>query len=88
MSISTRTFTHRGYEGSIEVSAKDNVYHGKIMHIKDLVTYEAKTLRELKIAFEDTVDDYLLYREMTMPKNCANCPMRLKLKELEVGDNK
>jgi len=76
MSISQRTFTHRGYDGSIEFSAEDDVYHGKIMHIKDLVTYEAKTLRELKISFEDAVDDYLLYR------------MRLKLKELEVRDDK
>ena len=72
MSISPRTFTHRGYEGSREYSVADNVYHGKIMHIDDLVTYEANTLGELKAAFEDAVDDYLLYR------------MRLKLKELEI----
>ncbi|MDP1548460.1 MAG: type II toxin-antitoxin system HicB family antitoxin [Anaerolineales bacterium] len=48
-----------GYYGSIETSVADNVLHGKVMFISDLVTYEAETLGELKQEFEAAVTDYL-----------------------------
>ncbi len=56
------TFSHRGYTGSVEYSDEDKVYFGKILNIKDLVSYEAETPSKLKIEFEDAVDDYISYR--------------------------
>lgn len=50
---------YKNYIGSIEVSLEDNVLHGKLLHIKDLVTYEANTPAELEVAFHEAVDDYL-----------------------------
>lgn len=50
---------YKGYLGSTEVDVQDNVLHGKLLFIKDLVTYEAATPSELHIAFKDSVDDYL-----------------------------
>ena len=50
---------HKGYNGSIETSVEDNVLHGKVLCINDLVTYEATTLIELKKEFIAAVDDYL-----------------------------
>ena len=50
---------HKGYNGSIETSVEDNVLHGKVLCINDLVTYEATTLAELKKEFIAAVDDYL-----------------------------
>lgn len=51
--------SYKGYFGSIEVSVEDNVLHGKIQCVNDIVTYEAETPSELKVAFEEAVDDYL-----------------------------
>lgn len=50
---------YKGYQGSIEASIEDNVLHGKILHINDLVTYESETPAGLMDAFEAQVDDYL-----------------------------
>jgi predicted HicB family RNase H-like nuclease len=36
------------------------VFHGKIRGINDWVTFEGNSLKELKIAFKDAVEDYLI----------------------------
>lgn len=51
--------SHKGYHGSIETSLADNVLHGKILYISDLVTFEAGSIAELKVEFAAAVDDYL-----------------------------
>lgn len=50
---------HKKHVGSIEFSAEDNILFGKIIGINDLVTYEAKSVDELKKAFINSIDDYL-----------------------------
>ncbi|OCH66692.1 antitoxin HicB [Vibrio diabolicus] len=50
---------YKGFYGSVSHSIEDEVIHGKIECINDLVTYEAETIAELKAAFEEAVDDYL-----------------------------
>ncbi|WP_026596620.1 type II toxin-antitoxin system HicB family antitoxin [Methylohalobius crimeensis] len=51
--------TYKGYFGSIEPQLDDNKLYGKLLFIRDLVTYEADTLAELKKEFEASVDAYL-----------------------------
>lgn len=51
--------TYKGYQGTIEPQVEDNTLFGKIAFIRDLVTYEAQTLAELKKEFEFSVDAYL-----------------------------
>ena len=50
---------HRGYIGSVRYSADDEVFHGKLQGIRDLVTYEATDVASLKRSFHEGVDDYL-----------------------------
>lgn len=50
---------YNGYHGSVEVSLEDNILHGSIQFINDLVTYEAETPEQLRKEFEAAVDDYL-----------------------------
>lgn len=50
---------HKGYFGSAEFSAEDNVFHGKLLYIRSLVTYESDNVDGLKKAFHEAVDDYL-----------------------------
>lgn len=51
--------TYKGYFGSAQYSAPDEVFHGKLEGIDDLVTYEATTVQELIQAFNEAVEDYL-----------------------------
>lgn len=55
---------YRGFTGSIEYSDEDGAYFGKILDIKDLVTYEADSISELNSEFIGVVDDYVLLEAM------------------------
>jgi predicted HicB family RNase H-like nuclease len=50
---------YKGYIGTVEYSPDDKVLYGKIEHINDLVTFEAKTANDLEKNFRATVDDYI-----------------------------
>lgn len=52
-------FIYKGYKGSFEYSENDSIYFGKILDIKDLVSYEGKTLALLEQLFQETVDEYI-----------------------------
>lgn len=50
---------YKGYIGTIEFSAEDMVFFGKIQSINDLVTFEGTSVEELENAFKASVIDYL-----------------------------
>ncbi len=50
---------YKGYLGSVRYSAEDDVLHGRLEFIRDLVTYEGKDAEGIKAAFQEAVDDYL-----------------------------
>lgn len=50
---------YKKYYGSVQFSAEDEVFYGKIADINDLVTFEGTTVKQLKNAFHEAVDDYL-----------------------------
>lgn len=51
--------TYKDFIGTVSFSAVDNVLHGKLTGINDLVTYEGESVNELKLAFEEAVEDYI-----------------------------
>ena len=55
----SRLLKYKSYFGSIECSIEDEILFGKIECINDLVTYEGETVNDIKLAFEEAVDDYL-----------------------------
>lgn len=50
---------YKGYLGSVEYSDEDEVLHGRLEFIRDLITYEGVDAKGLKQAFHEAVDDYL-----------------------------
>lgn len=52
---------YQGYSGSIEFDDEDMVFHGRVLGIRDIVTFEAESAEELVKAFHDSVDDYLAF---------------------------
>ena len=52
---------YKGYSASISLDEKQDVFHGEVMGITDVVTFEGKTPEELRKAFHDSVDDYLAF---------------------------
>jgi len=50
---------YKGFIGSIYYSDEDEVFHGKLEGIRDLVAYEGTDVASLKRGFREVVDDYL-----------------------------
>lgn len=51
--------TYKDFTGSVHFSATDNVFHGKIEGITDLIMFEGQSVTELTTAFHEAVEDYL-----------------------------
>lgn len=52
-------FEYKNYIGTVEFSADDKVFYGKIHGINDLITFEGSSVSELEDSFKEAVDDYL-----------------------------
>ncbi|MDR1898160.1 MAG: type II toxin-antitoxin system HicB family antitoxin [Prevotellaceae bacterium] len=51
---------YKGYRGSVEYSAEDNCFFGKVLGMnKASITYEGNTLEELTNDFKAGIDSYL-----------------------------
>lgn len=50
---------YKNYVASVHFSAEDEVFHGRISGINDLVSFEGTTVSELKDAFYEAVEDYI-----------------------------
>ncbi|WP_276345576.1 type II toxin-antitoxin system HicB family antitoxin [Daejeonella sp. JGW-45] len=50
---------HKEYLGTVEYSTEDEVFYGKLFGINDLVTFEGASVKEIKNAFEEAVEDYI-----------------------------
>ena len=56
---------YREFIGSVHYSAKDDVLFGKIEGINDLVTFKGVSVKELRKAFKEAVEDYLSLQPLT-----------------------
>jgi len=50
---------YKGYSAKVEFDSDANVFHGEVINLRDVITFEGETVKELKQAFQDSVDDYL-----------------------------
>lgn len=53
--------TYKGYTSSIEVDADAGILFGRVLDIKDVITFKAKTVDEAREEFYKSVDDYLAF---------------------------
>lgn len=55
----SKPLEYKGYHGSIEYSAEDGVYFGKVQGIRFLILYAKKAIAELREDFQEAIGDYL-----------------------------
>jgi predicted HicB family RNase H-like nuclease len=53
--------TYKGYTGSVEVDTEAEILFGRVVGLRDVVTFQGKTVAEARKAFQDSVDDYLAF---------------------------
>jgi predicted HicB family RNase H-like nuclease len=57
----SQTLQYKGYDGSVLYSAEDRVLHGRILGIRDMVSFEGTDVRGLEKNFKAAVDEYLSF---------------------------
>lgn len=50
---------YKGYTGRVEFDDEAQLLHGQVVGLRDVVTFQARSVDELGEAFKDSVDDYL-----------------------------
>jgi len=50
---------YKGYIGKVEFDDEAGVFHGEVINLRDVITFEGETVGELRQAFEDSIEDYL-----------------------------
>ena len=51
---------YKDFIGSVHFNADDEIFFGRIEGVDDLISFEGNTVSELKQAFEEAVDDYVV----------------------------
>ncbi|PZD71336.1 hypothetical protein C1752_06615 [Acaryochloris thomasi RCC1774] len=50
---------YKGYTGQLNIDIEAGLIFGRVLGIRDVVTFKGDTVVEAKQAFQDSVDDYL-----------------------------
>ncbi len=52
---------YKGYVGHVEYDDEAKIFHGEVLGIRDVVTFQGTSVSELEQAFKDSVNDYLAF---------------------------
>ena len=50
---------YKGYFGEVQYDSDAKIFHGEVVGLKDVITFQAKTVDGLEKAFKDSINDYL-----------------------------
>ena len=50
---------YKGFIGSVQFSAQDDVFFGKVEGVNDLITFEGNSVKDLKNAFIYVIDEHI-----------------------------
>jgi predicted HicB family RNase H-like nuclease len=52
---------YKGYIGHVEYDDEAKIFHGEVVGLKDIITFQGSSVEELEEAFKDSVEDYLAW---------------------------
>lgn len=53
------TMTHRGYTARVDFDERDGIFVGRVLGVRDAISFHGETVAELTAAFRAAVDHYL-----------------------------
>lgn len=53
------TLTYKGYCGRFAYDPEADIFHGQVLHLADMITFQGRSIDALKQALADSVEDYL-----------------------------
>jgi predicted HicB family RNase H-like nuclease len=75
------TMTYKGYTARVEYDERDNIFVGRILGIRGIISFHGETVAELKAEFAHAVKDYLAdcKREGVHPEKPASGKLLLRV---------
>jgi predicted HicB family RNase H-like nuclease len=55
------TMSYKGYEANVDYDEDAEIFHGEVADVRDVITFQGKSVAELKKAFADSIEDYLAF---------------------------
>lgn len=52
---------YKGYLGEVTYDADAKIFHGEVLGLKDVITFQGTTVKDLEKAFKDSIEDYLAW---------------------------
>lgn len=74
---------YKGYFGEAKYDSDAKIFHGEVIGLKDVITFQAKTVDELEKAFKDSINDYLKWCIERTEKPKEHNRLKLELATLE-----
>jgi predicted HicB family RNase H-like nuclease len=53
--------SYKSYEARIAYDENAELFHGEVINLRDVITFQGKSVMELKQAFAESVNDYLAF---------------------------
>ena len=50
---------YKGYFAKVEFDDETDIFHGEVINLRDVVTFQGQIVDELHQSFRDSIDDYL-----------------------------
>lgn len=50
---------YKGYRGQVNYDEEAKLFHGEVIGLRDVITFQGTSVDELEQAFKDSVDEYL-----------------------------
>ena len=52
---------YKTYIGRVEYDDEAKIFHGEVIGLKDVITFQGTSVEELDRSFKDSIDDYLAF---------------------------
>jgi len=52
---------YKGYLGEVSYDANAKIFHGDVIGLKDVITFQGTTVKEIEQAFKDSINDYIAW---------------------------
>jgi predicted HicB family RNase H-like nuclease len=50
---------YKGYIGRVEFDDEAAIFHGEVINLRDVITFQGESVQELRQAFQESIEDYL-----------------------------
>jgi len=54
---------YQGYIGTVAFDEEADIFHGTVINTRDVITFQGKSVDEIRSAFKESVDEYLKFCE-------------------------